>query len=162
MQIETTIIRKCYFAVLIFLLFSCGDNKTVWYENKSIQDCMWNKDNALVYTIPVEDTISMFSLSFNIRNRDDYNFQNLYLFVRTKAPNGGVTIDTVNYNIANPDGSWTGKGGMFSKYSENDFMYRKYIRFPVKGNYTVSIRQGMREDNLKGIASVGLNLHTSL
>jgi gliding motility-associated lipoprotein GldH len=151
------------YCVILFLailsLSSCADKNTVWLQDVSVKDCIWNKDSILQLNIPVEDTVALYSLSVNLRNRTDYSFQNLYLFLNVKAPNGNTLTDTLNFNLAYDDGKWTGSGGLFSKYRENTFLYRKYIRFPEKGNYAVNIRHGMRKDNLEGIASVGLSLN---
>jgi gliding motility-associated lipoprotein GldH len=109
----------------------------------------------------VEDTLTLYSLSIDLRNRTDYSFQNLYLFLNISAPNGNTTADTLNFTLAYDDGKWTGSGGLFSKFRENTFRYRRYIKFPQKGNYSVNIRHGMRKDDLEGIFSVGLTLNYS-
>jgi gliding motility-associated lipoprotein GldH len=96
-----------------------------------------------------------------VRNRTDYSFQNLYIFLDIKAPNGNATVDTLNFVLAHDDGKWIGTGGLFSKFRENAFLYRDYIRFPERGAYSVSIRHGMRKDDLEGISSVGLTLNYS-
>jgi gliding motility-associated lipoprotein GldH len=126
-----------------------------------VADCRWNKDTSLKFNIPVEDTVSLFSLFINLRNKTDYSFQNLYLFLNIKSPNGNTTTDTLNFILAYDDGNWTGSGGLFAKYRENMFLYRKYIQFPEKGNYSVNIRHGMRKDDLEGISSIGLTLNYS-
>jgi gliding motility-associated lipoprotein GldH len=161
MQIKTTH-KYCFVTTLCvaMLLSSCTD-KYVWQQNKIITDGIWNKDTVLKIELPMEDTVSWYSLSINVRNRTDYSFQNLYLFLQILAPNGATTTDTLNFILANDDGSWTGSGGLFSKYKENTFLYRKYVQFPVSGDYSVNIRQGMRKDDLEGIASVGLILNYS-
>jgi gliding motility-associated lipoprotein GldH len=133
----------------------------IWQQNTVIANCLWNKDTLLKFSIPVEDTVSWYSLSFDLRNRTDYSFQNLYLFFNIEAPNGNTTADTLNFILAHDDGSWTGSGGVFSKYRENVFQYREYIRFPEKGDYSITIRHGMRKDILEGISSVGLALNYS-
>ncbi|MDR1130191.1 MAG: gliding motility lipoprotein GldH [Prevotellaceae bacterium] len=156
--------RHKYFIALfstILLLSSCSDENRIWQQNVIIADCLWNKDTSLKFNIPTEDTVSWYSLSIDLRNRTDYSFQNLYLFLNIKAPNGNTTADTLNFALAYDDGSWTGSGGLFSKYRENTFLYRKYIRFPEKGNYSINIRHGMRKDDLEGISSVGLTLSYS-
>jgi len=145
-----------YCFILLLLVVSCSQN--THRQVKVIPDCEWNKNTALDFVISVDDTISWQTMSISLRNRTDYKYQNLYLFITTRAPYGGVTTDTLNYMLANDDGSWTGKGGMFSKHKELEFLYRKYVRFPEKGNYVVTIRHGMREDNLAGIASLGINV----
>ncbi|MDR0561022.1 MAG: gliding motility lipoprotein GldH [Prevotellaceae bacterium] len=152
--------RKIAVFNFILLLFavSCSDSENVWQQSVTIPKSVWDKDSVLKFNIPVIDTVSTYTFYVNIRNRLDYDYQNLYLFIRTEAPNGGVTVDTLNYTLAYSSGEWTGKGGIFSKYRENTFMYRNYVMFPVTGIYTVSLRHGMRDNSLQGIASAGLIL----
>lgn len=144
---------------MILLISSCISKNGTWQHNTVIKDCIWNKDTTLTFCLPIEDTVTLCSLSVYLRNRTDYSFQNLYLFLNIKAPNGNTTTDTLNFNLAYDDGKWTGSGGLFSKYRENTFLYRKYVKFPEKGSYNINIRHGMRKDNLEGISSVGLILH---
>jgi gliding motility-associated lipoprotein GldH len=145
----------------ILLLYSCADKNRVWQQNANIKDCVWNKDTVLKFNIPTDDTLSLYSLFIDLRNRTDYSFQNLYLFLNINAPNGNTITDTLNLILARDDGKWIGSGGLFSKFRENIFLYREYIRFPEKGNYSVNIRHGMRKDDLEGIFSVGLTLNYS-
>jgi gliding motility-associated lipoprotein GldH len=133
----------------------------VWQQNALIEDCRWNKDSMLKFGIPVEDTVTWYSLSVDLRNRTDYSFQNIYIFLNITAPNGNTTTDTLNFALAYDNGKWTGSGGLFSKFKENTFLYRKYIQFPELGTYSVNIRHGMRKDDLEGISSVGLTLNYS-
>ncbi|MDR1340543.1 MAG: gliding motility lipoprotein GldH [Prevotellaceae bacterium] len=162
-EMPVQIKHKCFIALFftIPLLSSCTDENRIWQQNVTVADCLWNRDTLLKFSIPVEDTVSWYSLSIDLRNRTDYSFQNLYLFLNIKAPNGNTTADTLNFMLAYDDGSWTGSGGLFSKYRENTFLYREYIRFPERGDYSVNIRHGMRKDDLKGISSVGLTLSYS-
>ncbi|MDR0385161.1 MAG: gliding motility lipoprotein GldH [Prevotellaceae bacterium] len=148
------------FLITLFL-YSCTDKSSVWRQDTVIASCRWNKDSLLKFIIPAEDTVSWYSLSVSLRNRTDYSFQNLYLFLNIEAPNGNTYTDTLNFILAHDDGHWTGSGRAYSKYRENVFPYREYIRFPEKGNYSVTLRHGMRKDNLEGIFSVGLALKYS-
>jgi gliding motility-associated lipoprotein GldH len=154
-------IKHKYYFILFFtvlLLSSCSDKSMIWQQKMIITDCRWNKDTVLKFDIPVGDTVELYSLSIYVRNRLDYSFQNLYLFLNIKAPNENTTSDTLSFDLAYDDGKWKGSGGLFSKYRENIFLYREYILFPEKGNYSVNIRHGMRKDDLEGIASIGLIL----
>ncbi|MDR2027075.1 MAG: gliding motility lipoprotein GldH [Prevotellaceae bacterium] len=146
-----------FFAIL--LLSSCTDQNRIWQHNTAVRNCVWNKDTVLKFKLPVEDTAMLCSLSIHLRNRTDYSFQNLYLFLNVESPNGNTFADTLNFNLAYDNGEWTGSGGLFSKYRENTFLYRKYVKFPEKGIYSFNIRHGMRKDSLEGISSVGLILH---
>jgi gliding motility-associated lipoprotein GldH len=152
--------KLCLILCLAVLsLVSCTDRSAVWQQNIAVKDGIWNKDSVLIFDIPAEDTVRLYSMSIHVRNRTDYSFQNLYLFLTVEAPNKQTISDTLNFNLAYDDGQWTGSGGVFSKYRENIFLYRKYIRFPEQGIYRVTVRHGMRKDNLEGVSSIGMALN---
>jgi gliding motility-associated lipoprotein GldH len=139
------------------MLVSCYEPDKVWEQTQLVDACEWSVGEGLLYTMPVSDTVSWFNLLLDVRNRTDYPYSNLYLFITTEAPNGGFSVDTVQYTLAGEDGKWKGRGG-FSSFKENRLPFRSRIRFPVTGDYTIKIRHGMREDLLKGIASIGVRL----
>lgn len=97
----------------------------------------------------------LFDVSLEIRNNNDYPFRNIWLFVDFQAPGGDVRTDTVGVDLADVYGKWHGSG--ISLYSLS-IPYEKAVRFPQKGAYTYSIRQGMRENPLKGISDIGLKI----
>ena len=147
-------------ALLIFV--SCdGDGSLIFTRNQAVGPDGWSKSEVLEFEVPVSDTVSVCAFMVNLRNRTDYAYKNLYLFVNVKAPDGREITDTLNYALAYDSGEWTGGGGVFSKYRENTFFYRNNIVFPMIGIYTVSFRHGMREERLNGISSVGLILKHS-
>lgn len=151
--------NKATFLTFILLpVFACCDNTTVWQQNATISSAEWNINDTLKFDMSVADTSLRYALCINVQNRIDYDYQNLYLFVETRAPYGGVTVDTLNCMLAYDSGEWTGSGGIFSKFRENTFLYRNNIRFIEAGNYSVSIRHGMRRENLNGIAALCLIL----
>jgi gliding motility-associated lipoprotein GldH len=153
--------NKCLilFVAAALTVIACADKTVAWQQTAIIDNCVWNKDSAARFNIVVEDTLAWYSLSVDVRNRTDYSFQNLYIFLNISAPNGVATADTLNFVLARDDGKWTGAGSIFSKYRENTFPYRRRIRFPQCGTYAVGIRHGMRKDDLEGIFSVGLTLN---
>ncbi|MDR2424051.1 MAG: gliding motility lipoprotein GldH [Prevotellaceae bacterium] len=150
--------KATYLTVILLLIFACCNSTTVWQQNASIPSAEWNMNDTLKFDMPVADTSLRYALCINVRNRIDYDYQNLYLFIETRAPYGGVTTDTLNCMLAYDSGEWTGSGGIFSKYRENIFLYRNNIRFIATGNYSVTIRHGMRRENLNGVAALCLIL----
>jgi gliding motility-associated lipoprotein GldH len=145
-------------AMLTCVMFlSCDDSAKVWEQTQSVDNCKWNMEEILQYTMPVDDTVSWFNLLLDLRNRTDYSYSNIYLFVKTEAPNGAFSVDTLEYSLAYDTGEWTGRGGS-SGFKENRFPFRTTVRFPVKGDYSINIRHGMRDTVLTGIATVGVRL----
>ena len=145
------------FSICLFTIFACSDPDKIRYERQVVDNCKWPIEKTLIFEIPVEDSTELYDLLIDIRNRTDYPFANLCLFISAEAPNGAKSTDTVNYTLADEAGEWTGSGYL-SNYRENRFVFRNNIRFPENGNYSIKIRHGMRHDTLNGIFSIGLRL----
>ncbi|MFV0290288.1 MAG: gliding motility lipoprotein GldH [Mangrovibacterium sp.] len=142
-------------AVLVFYT-SCEHNST--YEHfYTIDSKGWDKDSTLVFPIQVKEANhDVHSLQVNIRNKNDYAFSNLWLFVNIESPSGEQLIDTVEFTLASPSGKWlgTGLGDLF----DNKFSYKQNIAFPDSGLYRIHIQQGMRNYQLQGIDAVGISV----
>lgn len=116
----------------------------------------WNKDSVARFSIDIENQAQNYNLLINTRNLESYPFNNLWLFVDVIAPDSTILRDTVECQLAFPNGKWMGKGT--SGVYENRFSYRKNIFFPVKGAYQINISQGMRADELKGLNDIGVRV----
>lgn len=141
--------------ILVFLcLFSCS-GKEVFSEFHSIRNASWNREEPASFEINVSDTLSLYTLDLVIRNNDDYSFQNLWLFIDRKNPEGTIVHDSLNVELADVYGKWHGKG--MSLYSLT-LPYKSGLKFPSSGDYTYTIRQGMRKNPIRGISDIGLIL----
>jgi len=140
---------------LLFILVSCDENR-IFNEYKSIPDAVWQKDDAVVFDIKLDDTLSKNQVYINIRNTVDYPYSNLYLFTRVDFPDGRVLVDTLEYEMTDDEGMWLGEG--VSGIKNNRLYYKKDVVFYEKGDYKVSIKHGMRTDKLVGIQDVGIRI----
>ncbi|WP_281231379.1 gliding motility lipoprotein GldH [Flavobacterium gelatinilyticum] len=140
------------------LLFSC-DKKRVFDEYKSVGSA-WHKDSIVTFDLPVLDSTKMYNLFVNLRANNNYPFNNLFLIVSLETPNGYTKVDTLEYQMANPDGSLMGNG--FTDIKESKLFY-KDAKF--RGHYKVHIKQAVRESGkipgvqeLDGITDVGFRI----
>jgi gliding motility-associated lipoprotein GldH len=140
--------------LLLFFWVSCSLNE-IFFEYHSFKKNGWNREAVAVYQINIDNTTDLFDVSLEIRNNNDYPFRNIWLFVDFQTPGGDVRTDTVGVDLADVYGKWYGKG--ISLYNLT-IPYETAMRFPQKGTYTYSIRQGMRESPLKGISDIGLKI----
>lgn len=138
---------------------SCGSKNYVFEQNVAINAGLWDKNKIVSITIPVDDTVQYYDLEIYLRNRNDYPYSNIYLFITVTAPTGAMVTDTMHYILSDVHGKWTGKG--FSQLWDNRFLFRKNVRFAGTGNYLFQIRQGMRENELPGITDVGIRMVNS-
>ena len=160
MKIRSSIL----FFFIALLLFSC-DEKRVFDQYKSVGNS-WNKDSILSFSLPQLEKTKKYDMFINIRNNNDYPFNNLFLIVSLEQPNKKTMVDTLEYLMANPDGSLLGNG--FSDIKENKLYYKEKAVFPQKGIYKVRIQHAVRQTgkiegvkDLEGITEVGFRIEST-
>lgn len=141
--------------LLITILVSC-DSKRVYEEYKTIDPAGWNKDSLARFDVPITDTVQGNNIYINIRNKGNYPYSNIWLFMEVTDPTGKLLTDTVEYTLADKTGKWRGSG--IGDLFDNQFVYRQHVTFEHPGVYHFSIQQGMRAKNLKGIHDIGLRV----
>ncbi len=153
-------IRNSAVLVIVAILFFSCDKKRVFDEYKSVGTA-WHKDSIVSFDLPELDSTKRYNLFVTLRDNNDYPFNNLFLIVGIEMPNGFTKVDTLEYQMANPDGSLMGEG--FSDIKENKLFYKEKVRFRKK--YKVHIKQAVRENGkvlgvtaLEGITEVGFRI----
>ncbi len=151
--------------LVLFLLtgmfVSCESN-TVFSETRAM-DGYWGADEVVEFKLPQLDSLKNYNLFLNIRNTNEYKFNNIFLIVSMNFPHGKTVTDTLEYRMANPDGSWMGQG--IGDVKENKLFYKEHVRFFEDGIYTITIAQAMRNNGavegvtkLEGITDVGFSV----
>ncbi len=138
--------------IFIFLLFSC-ETKHYYQDTKDVKN-EWKNNQPQTFTFEVDHpSPKKINIGFVLRNNTSYEYSNLYLFTKFIDPKGNEMIDTLQYYIANPDGSRIGKG-MTTK--EMMLVFRENLPIKDTGRYQLKVWQGMRTKNLKGIEDISL------
>lgn len=150
---------------MLFLVISC-DKTRVFDEYKEL-DGKWKKDNKVSFSFDQKDTVSKYNMFINVRNNNDYPYSNLFLIVQLQEPGSKlVKVDTLEYPMANPDGSLMGQG--FTDIKESKLWYKENVRFHKAGKYTVTIQQAVRKggevpgvNELDGVTDVGFRIEST-
>lgn len=145
----------------VVMLVSCESN-TVFSESQAM-DGYWGADEVVQFKLPQLDSLKKYNLFLNIRNTNEYRYNNLFLIVNMTFPHGKTVTDTLEYRMAQPDGSWMGQG--IGNIKENKLWYKENVQFFEDGIYTVDIAQAMRNNGdvegvtkLEGITDVGFSI----
>ncbi|MFD2916969.1 gliding motility lipoprotein GldH [Psychroserpens luteus] len=154
--------------VMLVLSFVSCDSNRVFDEYKSVPN-EWDKDNKIEFKVTPPDSTNAYNLYVNLRNTEDYKYSNLFLIVELNYPNGKTLKDTLEYKMANPDGTFLGTG--FTDVKESKLWYKGYKEpfvFDEAGEYIINVQQAMREngsingvDKLEGITDVGFRIEHS-
>lgn len=148
--------------MLLLALASC-DSTLVKSEYRATDNGYWDKDMVMKFSFSELDSIQKHDMYINIRNDDNFPYNNLFLIAEMAFPTGEIVTDTLEYEMAMPDGTWLGKG--YGSIKENKLWYKENIVFPTSGVYTLQISHAMRKNgkvngivNLEGITDVGFEI----
>lgn len=151
------------FILIAVLLCSC-DKKRVFDEYKSVGKA-WNKNTVVDFNLPKLDTTKKYNLYVNLRADDSYEFNNLFLIVSLEQPDGLTKVDTLEYQMADADGTLLGDG--FSDIKESKLFYKEKVQFKASENNKIHIKQAVRKtgkvigvENLNGITAVGFRIES--
>lgn len=151
------------FILIAVLLCSC-DKKRVFDEYKSVGKA-WNKNTVVDFNLPKLDTTKKYNLFVNLRADDSYEFNNLFLIVSLEQPDGLTKVDTLEYQMADADGTLLGDG--FSDIKESKLFYKEKVQFKASENNKIHIKQAVRKtgkvigvENLNGITAVGFRIES--
>lgn len=141
------------FIVGVIFLFACNRPKKIFQQENIFTDNTWHTDSICNFDCTISDTTHPYNIFLTLSNSQQYNYQNLYLFVTIKFPHGIVRVDTADCFLANLKGKWYGKPD--DNFYRQKLLYRKNILFPYAGHYQFQIEQAMRQKQLKGIHAIG-------
>ena len=155
--------KAFFFCMLLILVFSVSCDKTRVYDNYETLPNEWHRDSVVIFEFKAPDTINQYNLFINLRNNSDYRYSNLYLITEINFPYGQVLSDTLQYEMAKPNGEWLGTG--FGEVKESKLWYKENFRFSEEGEYSVKVQQAMRHrdstsgiEDLHGITEVGFRI----
>ena len=159
------IIKTILFFSVFVLLSSC-ETQTVYSDYQQLDNGVWKIDDTISFSFSELDSLEQYDVYLNVRNDNDFAYSNLFLITELDYPNGKTVSDTLEYEMALPDGSWLGKG--FGSVKENKLWYRENIVFPDSGVYKLKILHAMRQNGnvegiskLNGITDIGLEITKS-
>lgn len=153
-------LKNSVLLLLVSILFFSCDKKRVFDEYKSVGSA-WHKDSVVSFNLPELDSTKKYDLFINIRDNNNYPFNNLFLIVTLEKPNGYTKVDTLEYQMAAADGTLLGDG--FTDIKESKLYFKENVKF--RGKYKLNIKQAVREGGkvpgvtqLEGITEVGLRI----
>ncbi len=143
------------FAFFITFLFACG-NDYFFEKTIKIPDASWSYENVLPFEFEVTDTTKAYQILLEVEHAGDFGFQNCYIQITTKFPNGEEKKQPVSLELAAQSGIWTGK------CSGNDctieIPLQAKARFKQPGKHSIIVEQFMRVDPLPGIKAISLKI----
>ncbi len=142
--------------IIPVLFFTSCDRARIFEKNQDIPEEGWKKDNVIKFDVDIKDPSTATNFYINVRNADGYPFSNLYLFIKTTFPNGKMSNDTLECQLADEKGKWLGSG--LGDIYDNQILFKRNVRFPMAGTYKFELQHGMRVEPVLLIMDVGLRI----
>ena len=150
-------------SAIILILLLCGcQSEAVQSEMQATPDG-WSRLKPMTFKLQAPDSTQQYDLFLHVRNDENYAFSNLFLITTLAFPNGKQITDTLEYEMAWPDGKLMGHG--MGSVKENKLWYKEGVRFRESGNYTLTVAHAMRAQgqvkgivNLDGVREVGYSI----
>lgn len=147
----------------LLLAFSACDSNKVYESYTSLPDKGWPADKPVTFKVEIEDTMQACNVHLMVRHMPQYPFQNLYVLLDTKFPDGSLSTDSVQFMLFNAAGETL--SDCAGDLCDARFMFRNHVRFPQAGNYEFIMRHAMRVDQYRGVLpfvlDVGIRIETS-
>lgn len=140
---------------LIIVAFIACD-RDVYNKMKEIPDANWDINDTYKFDVDITDSTDFYDFYVLLRHNTDYLYSNVYFFITTTMPDDSISVDTVEFILATPDGQWIGNGNGFVR--SHEIMISKQFMFPGSGLYTFEFKQAMRDTVLHGITDIGIRI----
>jgi gliding motility-associated lipoprotein GldH len=144
------LIPSCILIFASLIIFGCKKPSYVEIEKK-FQNENWSYADSCKFPFAISDTSKKYNINLDFFHRDSFPFQNLYLRVNTKFPDGNRISQVLPIEFADAQGKWYGNG---NNLLEVRSLLQEKARFPKTGNYEITVEQFTRKENLKGIQKV--------
>ena len=152
--------RISYIVLLTSYLLSSCTTIDLYEKSVSIPGHSWKSSFKPSFTFTIKDTASAYQLFLILRHNDKYNYNNIYINIKTQQP-GQDTMQHGRYDLvlATNEKGWLASG-MDDIYEHRIPLTpsdRPYY-FKKPGDYKFTFEQIMREDPLKNVLNVGLRI----
>lgn len=139
------------------LIFFSSCRESYFYDHSyTMTNEQWTDENSLSFSFEIKDTLQQYNLFLDLRHTMDYEYQNLYVKIDTKYPNGHVLSDTLSFDLANSLGDWNGKCNS-SECDLRVYLANK-IRFEQEGNFQISFSPFSRIKTITYVKEVSLRI----
>jgi gliding motility-associated lipoprotein GldH len=137
---------------VVWVFLSC-EKMPVYEKSYAFDKHEWSQQTKPVFQFQINDTSKEYDFLLTVRTTTDYKYNNLWVYLNTKTPDGKSAREPFEIKIANPDGSWTGK--KTGSIVENT-LYFKRRKMPLKGAYIFQLEQGVTQSHIDQILDIGL------
>ena len=151
--------RYWIISILLIVLASCGPSPH-YSERIDVNPEGWPVAAPVSFTAAIPDSTTVYNLQLIVDHSMAYRYENIYLKIKTIFPDRPEKEEQLNINLATDIGQWVGKCSG-EKCKCKVYLLDKF-KFPAPGDYTFQLQQYTRNEAIKGINSLTMELYEAV
>jgi gliding motility-associated lipoprotein GldH len=149
-------VKSLQLSVLAFLFLTSCQTIPLYEQTTIFPEHSWSSKQVNAYQFNISDSTASYKVYFVIRHHNAYHYKNIWLQVGVQTPNGNLSKQNVNLNMADESKGWLGTG-MDDIFDQRIPLINLPTHFQ-KGITTFYLQHTMREDPLQNILSTGIRV----
>ncbi len=129
-----------YLMLMLFFIISACSKAPYYEKTYSFKDRIWSLDVKPEFVVDINDISKLYTFELAIRTTTNYKYNNLWIFLRTEAPDGSVSREAFELKITDEFGNWLGEKTGTIVETKLRFKERK---LPLKGVYKFKVEQAV-------------------
>lgn len=150
-------LRLAAVVALLSALTACDPNR-VFEQNIDFPNNSWDVQQKPAFTFAIQDTTARYDVYFNVRHASSYGFYNLYVKHTLTGPAGLVGQPMLHQMLLLDPKTGEPKGSGTGDIYDIQLLALPNQRFAKAGNYTLTLEQYMRLDQLPGLMAMGVRV----
>ncbi|HEX8506258.1 MAG TPA: gliding motility lipoprotein GldH [Hymenobacter sp.] len=142
---------------LLGVLTACDPHR-VFEQNIDFENNSWDVQQKPSFTFAIQDTTARYDVYFNVRHASAYGFYNLYVKHTLTGPGGLVGQPQLHQMLLLDPKTGEPKGSGTGDIYDIQLLALPNQRFAKAGNYTLTLEQYMRLDQLPGLMAMGVRV----
>lgn len=159
---KTFLTRRAAFSAVVLLgllagATSCDPNR-VFEQNIDFANYSWDVQQKPAFTFAIQDTAARYDVYFNVRHTSGYGFYNLYVKHTLAGPGGAVGSPLLHQIVLLDPKTGEPKGSGSGDIYDLQVLALPRQRFARPGNYTLTLEQYMRLNQLPNLMAMGVRV----
>ena len=138
------------------LFISCDKEHFVFNKTEVLPVEGWKYNDRVGFNVPVVDTNYIYNLILEVENEADYPYQNAYLKIWTKFPEGDTLSQALSLELFDNEGQPNGECS--DELCKSIINMQDSVYFNQLGHYYFGFEQYGRQEVMTGLKSLTLKL----
>ena len=142
--------------ILASIVPSCTTSKNIVFEEfTSVDAGGWDWKERKKFKFTITDDQHYYTINCGLRITGSYAYSNIWMIYSMKGPNKFQQKNQFQLVLSDNLGKWTGKGVSNLVSFQEPFLHNLKL---AKGEYIIEFNQNMRDEKLKDVNNIGIQV----